>query len=189
MARRRTRRGRRTTKRGMTRRTSRRAYAPRRRKAPVRRRTRRRKNPKNPFFSPAAMMAVGGVGGVVVGNALNLSRMPRPLAGVVPGGLNPSVIVGVLLAMFGGQFVRGRNRQYTVALGVGMIAAPYLGTASQQIAGVFGGNGARNGALPPSTTTSTTQIASTGAFRQAQARHYANAARAAANGATSDRMA
>ena len=134
------------------------------------------------------MMAVGGLGGVVVGNALNLTRMPRPLAGVVPGGLNPSVIVGVLLALFGGQFVKGRNRQYSVALGVGMIAAPYLSGASQQIAGVFGRTG-RNGALPPPTTTTTQALESTGAYRAARNRQYANAATSAANGATSDRMA
>lgn len=144
-ARRRTRRP--TTKKGMIRRTSRRAYT--RRRTPVRR-VRRKRNPRPIFGSPAFRFGSYAVAGAAASVVLNnqaqamLNRGEAGLAAVLKpqlgaGGqrLHAGIVGAGLTFVFASMpRLRANTRANLIALGVGMLTEPTINVVQNTIAGV-----------------------------------------------------
>ena len=122
------RRARRSTRKGGVRRTARRAY--------------RRRNPKSPFGTPAVRFGIAATVGAGAGLAIN-NRTDL--------GKNPALMAAAAVLLISQFLLKGRNRQFGYAAGIGMLlplGATAIGDAVNAVipAGGFAlGNGNGNG--------------------------------------------
>jgi len=117
------RRARRSTRKGGVRRTARRAYRPRRR------------NPKSPFATPAVRFGIAATIGAGAGMAIH---------GRTDLGKNPALMAAGAIFLISQFVLKGRNRQFGYAAGIGMLlplGATTIGDAVNAVipAGGFAG--------------------------------------------------
>jgi hypothetical protein len=143
MARRKARKTRkRSTRRGMVRKTARRAYAPKRRAVSRRRRSNPKPFTSTPAFRYGAWAAGGAAGATVLNQTGFLSKtLEKPLS--------RSLAYAALTVLVGRMLLKGRARENAIAAGVGMVIpglTSYI--ASMDLGAQFKfGNGNGNGAL------------------------------------------
>lgn len=151
------RRTRRTTKRGMPRRTARLAYS-KRRQGPVRR-VRRKRNPRPIFGTPAfrygAYAVAGAAASVVLNNQAQamlaegqtgLAAILKPQLGAGGQRLHAGVVgAGLTFLVASMPRLRANTRANLVALGVGMLTEPTIAIVQNTISGVSAIESAGNG--------------------------------------------
>ena len=142
MARRKARKTRkRSTRKGMVRKTARRAYAPTRRAVA----RRRRSNPKGITSTPAFRYAAFAAGGAAGATILNQSGF---LAKQLQKPLTRSLAYAALTILAGRMLLKGRSRENAIAAGVGMVIpglTSYVASMDLGSTLKLGGNGNGNG--------------------------------------------
>jgi hypothetical protein len=124
MARKKATRRKRSTRKGMIRKTSRRAYFPKTRRARARRR-----NPVGVTGTPAFRFGAYAVAGSVAFSVVKASGLGSKL---IPSELTRSLVfAGATIAL--ASMAKGRTKSNLIALGVGMTAIPIVGAADKAI--------------------------------------------------------